>query len=127
MLIRESFKDFPIDIDTKIDVSEVEQRIDIVLRLANDLTPPVIGDGIEGLLPHNLFTFKSYQESLTVESIEELIGYTVGYKKKEAPEGSDQLPREKVKLFALVTRSPEKIFNNPIYRLPRLQSQGYTI
>lgn len=33
MLIRESFKGFPIEIDTEIDVSEVEQRIDIVVKL----------------------------------------------------------------------------------------------
>jgi len=76
------------------------------------LQPP---DGFEDLAPHNLFSFKSYQEALDGEGVEELIGHGVNYRKQVSPSMQSLFPSRELRLFAACVRSPEKLVGN----LPR--------
>src|SRR5580698_6461811 len=70
------FQGTDIDVQTELDLSLKQQFIDIVLiRKGSRPIPRPLPDGFEGLVAHNLLTFKSHQEALDGWALWELIGH----------------------------------------------------
>lgn len=115
-----TFADSSFEVQLEFDVATTPKRIDILVTSPQDAptSVPLLAEGIEGLKQHNLFTFKSHQESLTSRSLEELIGYYSAYLKTAAPSNKKELDRDSVRLFAIGTRRPSDILNNP--KIPNL-------
>jgi hypothetical protein len=61
------------------------------------------------LAPHNLVTFKSYQEALDGWVLNELIGHYVNYRKQVSPSMQDLLPETDFRLFAVCVRFPQSL------------------
>lgn len=82
-----TFADSSFKVQLEFDVATTPKRINILLTSTQDAPTsiPLLAEGIEALKQHNLFTFKSHQESLTGRSLEELIGYYSVYLKTAAP------------------------------------------
>lgn len=75
---------YDVDVDVDFDVAHTEKRIDIlIVKKAEGANPPVIADGFEDLRKHNLVTFKSFRESMSVHALEELICYFKLYQTSE--------------------------------------------
>ncbi|MGL4462069.1 MAG: hypothetical protein ACRC1K_07940 [Planctomycetia bacterium] len=57
-------------------------------------------------------TFKSYQEALDLEAVEELFGHYINYRKQvsaAAQKGDGLLPKSNFRLFAVCVRRPSKL------------------
>ncbi len=101
----------PYTLEVDYNVDRTEQRIDILLRKDDPKAPqPILPDGFENLRVHNLFSFKSFQETMSLFTIYELLMYGLLYRKMQAPKGDDILSEDEVSLFAVSTRSPRDLF-----------------
>lgn len=77
-----------------------------VPSMGNVLLP----DGLELNKSYNLLSYKSCRESLTMWSIQELIGYYTGYRKDLRSENDNQLPDEQLfQLYAVTTHYPKTV------------------
>ena len=59
------------------------------------------------LAEYNLITFKSHQDTLNSDAIDELLGHSVNYRKQVSPNFDDLLPKCQFRLFAICARYPE--------------------
>jgi hypothetical protein len=80
----------------------------IVRRGRGRLVGP-LPDGLEGLRPHNLLTFKSHHEALDAWAMKELLGLDVAYRKLVSPSPSELLPDDQFGLYAVVARFPHNL------------------
>lgn len=95
-------------VELEKDIARKRQVLDVLIirsEQGEPLTEPC--DGLEGLRPHNLLTYKSGQESLDAWALEELIGHYVNYRKAFA----HQAPRQDFGLYAVSTRHPRALFS----------------
>ena len=100
------FAGLPVTVEAEKDLSEKQQRLDVVVvRQASFDFPHRPPDGFEEIGPHNLFSFKSFQEAMDGEVVEELIGHGVNYRKQASSSMNDLLPPDDVRLFAICVRS----------------------
>ncbi len=100
----------PYEVDVDFDVARTEKRIDIlIVKKAEDANPPVIADGFDNLQTHNLITFKSFQESMSVHALEELICYFKLYQTSERASDERRIDPDQIRLIALATRYPRKM------------------
>lgn len=101
----------PYTLEVDYNVDRTEQLIDILLRKDDPNAPqPVLPDGMENLRIHNLLTFKSFQETLDLFTVRELLLYGLLYQKMQAPKGHDILPDDEIGLYAVSTRYPRDLF-----------------
>ncbi len=104
----------PYTLEVDYNVDRTEQRIDILLRKDDPNAPqPILPDGFENLRIHNLFSFKSFQETLDLFTIRELLLYGLLYQKMQAPKGQTIVPDDDVSLYAVSTRYPRDLFKTP--------------
>lgn len=106
-------------VEMEKDLSIKQQRLDLVIvRQGKEpltRTPP---DGFEDLATHNLVTFKSYQEPLDAEALQELIAHYVNYRKQVSPSFDAPLPAADFRLYAVCVRVPENLMKEcPLQRL----------
>src|SRR5215472_327488 len=93
LLLTDFFTGSPFVVDVERDLSVQQQFLDVVIvrrrpgRFAGRLP-----DGLEGLRPHNLLTFKSHHEALDGWAVKELVGADVAYRKLVTPSSSELLP-----------------------------------
>jgi hypothetical protein len=126
------FTGTPYVVELEKDIARKRQVLDVLIIRgdAADAAPPAAPepcDGLEGLRPHNLLTYKSGQESLDAWALEELIGHYVNYRKAFA----SQVPAEDFGLFAVSTRHPRELFRqvaaervkDGVYRLRALSRE----
>lgn len=115
VLFYDAFEGTSFDVKVEFDVAVTPKMVDIVVQAKKGNLPfaPVVADGIEELREHNLFTFKSHQETFTAKTLEELVGYYSGYLKTLAPLKKKELDRDLVRLFAISTRRPSDVLDNP--------------
>ncbi len=115
VLFYDAFEGTSFDVKVEFDVAVTPKMVDIVIQAKKGSLPfaPRVADGIEELREHNLFTFKSHQETFTAKTLEELVGYYSGYLKTLAPLKKKELDRELVRLFAISTRRPSDVLDNP--------------
>jgi hypothetical protein len=84
------------------------QLLDVVL-IRKGLEPLAcrLPDGFEPLAPHNLVSFKSYQEALDGWALNEFVGHYVNYRKQASPSMQNLLPEADFRLFAVTVRFPQ--------------------
>jgi hypothetical protein len=117
------FTGLPVTVEMEKDLSIKQQFLDVVIvRKGNEPLPRRPPDGFEELGPHNLISFKSFQEALDGWALMELVGHYVNYRKQVSP---DLSPEDDFRLFAVCVRYPEKLANR--CALQRLQEGVYRI
>jgi hypothetical protein len=80
-------------------------------------------DGLDGLRPHNLLTFKSHHEALDGWALKELTGAEVAYRKLVSPSPSERLPDDQFGLYAVAARFPHNLAGQGPWQ--RLQAGVY--
>jgi hypothetical protein len=104
------FRGTPVSVELEKDLSLRQQLLDVVLiRKGADPLPLRLPDGFEELAPHNLVTFKSYQEALDGWAMNELVGHYVNYRKQASPSMQELLPEADFRLFAVSVRYPQAL------------------
>jgi hypothetical protein len=104
------FRGMPVTVELEKDLSLKQQLLDVVLiRKGTEPLPCRLPDGFEELTPHNLVSFKSYQEALDGWSLNELVGHYVNYRKQVSPTMQDLLPEADFRLFAVSVRFPQTL------------------
>ncbi len=102
--------DSPFAVETEKDLSRKKQLLDLVIVRKSDA--PFSGrlpDGLDDLARHNLITFKSFQETLDVWAMKELLAHSVNYRKQVSPSTKDLLPESQFRLYAISARYPREL------------------
>jgi hypothetical protein len=104
------FRGEPVTVEMEKDLSLKQQLLDVVLlHRQGGAIHRRLPDGFEELAPHNLVSFKSYQESLDGWALNELVGHYVNYRKQVSPSMQDLLPETDFNLFAVSVRYPQNL------------------
>ena len=112
LLLADFFTDSPFQVEFERDVSVQQQLLDVVIvRRKPGPFADRLPDGLEGLVAHNLITFKSHHEALDAWAMKELVGHSVAYRKLVSPSPSDLLPEEQFGLYAVCARRPQALPN----------------
>lgn len=102
------FRGTAVNVELEKDLSLKQQLLDVVLlRKAPGPLPFRLPDGFDDLAPHNLVSFKSYQEALDGWALNELMGHYVNYRKQVSPTMQVLLPETEFRLLAVSVRSPQ--------------------
>ena len=110
LLLTDYFTGSPFVVEVERDLSVQQQFLDVVvLRRGRGRFARRLPDGLEGLVAHNLITFKSYHEVLDAWAVKELVGHYVAYPKLVSPSPSELLSEEQFRLYAVCARSPQKL------------------
>jgi hypothetical protein len=92
-------------VEVERDLSVQQQLLDVlIVRRGRGRFAGRLPDGLDGLRPHNLMTFKSHHEALTPWALKELIGADVAYRKLISPSPSELLPENQFGLYAVAAR-----------------------
>ena len=110
LLLIDFFTDSPFEVELEKDLSLKKQFLDVVVvRKTEGPFNQRLPDGLDDLGPHNLITFKSYQETLDAWTLKELTGHYVNYRKQVSPSMDDLLPEEHFRLYAVSARFPQNL------------------
>jgi hypothetical protein len=110
LLLTDFFSGSPFAVEVEQDLSVQQQRLDVtIVRRGRGRFAGKLPDGLEGLRPHNLVTFKSHHEALTPWAMKELTGADVAYRKLVSPSPTDLLPDEQFGLYAVAARFPHNL------------------
>jgi hypothetical protein len=110
LLLTDFFTASPFVVEVERDLSVQQQLLDVVVvRRGRGRFAGRLPDGLEGLVAHNLITFKSHHEALDAWAVKELVGHYVAYRKLVSPSPSELLPEEQFRLFAVCARRPQKL------------------
>jgi hypothetical protein len=110
LLLTDFFTGSPFVVEIERDLSVQQQLLDVVIvRRGRGRFAGRLPDGLEGLRPHNLLTFKSFHEALDAWAMKELVGYSVAYRKLVSPSPSDLLPESQFGLYAVAARFPHNL------------------
>jgi hypothetical protein len=86
LLLTDFFTSSPFRVDVERDLSVQQQLLDVVIvRRGRGRFAGRLPDGLDGLRPHNLVTFKSRHEALDGWALKELVGADVAYRKLVSP------------------------------------------
>jgi hypothetical protein len=101
------FTKSPFLVEVERDMSQQQQYLDaVIIRRGEGRFRGQLPDGMDGLVEHNLMTFKSHQEALDSWAIKELIGHYVAYRKLVSPSPSRLLREGRFRLYAVCARFP---------------------
>jgi hypothetical protein len=110
LLLTDFFTGSPFRVEVERDLSVQQQLLDVVIvRRGRGQFAGRLPDGLEGLRPHNLMTFKSRHEPLDDWAIKELVGADVAYRKLVSPAPDRLLPGEQFGLYAVAARLPHNL------------------
>ena len=110
LLLTDFFTSSPFRVDVERDLSVQQQLLDVVIvRRGRGRFAGRLPDGLDGLRPHNLVTFKSRHEALDGWAIKELVGADVAYRKLVSPTPSALLPQDQFGLYAVAARFPHNL------------------
>jgi hypothetical protein len=110
LLLMDFFTGSPFKVEVERDLSVQQQRLDVtIVRRGRGRFAGRLPDGLEGLRPHNLLTFKSHHEALTPWAMKELTGADVAYRKLVSPSPTDLLPDDQFGLYAVAARFPHNL------------------
>src|SRR6266571_8426540 len=105
LLLTDFFSGSPFVVDVERDLSVQQQFLDVtIVRRGRGRFVGRLPDGLEGLRPHNLMTFKSHHEALDGWAMKELVGLDVAYRKLVSPSPSALLSEEHFRLYAVCAR-----------------------
>jgi len=120
LLLTDFFTDTPFDVEIESDLSLQQQFLDVVIvRRRTGTSVPPMPDGMEILGDHNLITFKSHRETLDAWAMKELIGHSVAYRKLVSESPTRLIPEDRVRLFAVSARFPQKLSTQVPWRTIR--------
>lgn len=123
LLLTDFFTDSPFSVELEKDRS-VQQFLDVVVvRQRPGRVRGRLPDGLEGLLTHNLVTFKSLHEALGDWTLKELTAHYASYCKHISPSRQALLPEEQFGLYAVCCRPPHNLISTGM--LERVQSGAY--
>jgi hypothetical protein len=104
------FTGSPFTVEVERDLSVQQQLLDVlILRRGKGRFIGRLPDGLEGLRPHNLVTFKSHREALEPWTMKELVSHSVAYRKLVSPSPSELLPEDQFGLYAVTARFPRQL------------------
>ncbi len=110
LLLTDFFTDSPFAVEVERDLSVQQQLLDVVIvRRGRGRFPDRLPDGLEGLRPHNLVTFKSRHEALDAWAMKELAGLDVAYRKLVSRSPTDLLSEDHFGLYAVAARFPHNL------------------
>jgi hypothetical protein len=110
LLLTDFFTGSPFVVDVERDLSVQQQLLDVtIVRRGRGRFVGRLPDGLEGLRPHNLLTFKSHHEALDGWAMKELTGADVAYRKLVSPSPSELLPEDQFGLYAVAARFPQNL------------------
>src|SRR5438477_8320179 len=110
LLLTDFFSGSPFAVEVERDLSVQQQRLDVtIVRRGRGRFVGKLPDGLEGLRPHNLLTFKSHHEALDGWAMKELVGLDVAYRKLVSPSPSELLPDDQFGLYAVAARFPHNL------------------
>ena len=109
LLIQDFFRGTPCEVQLERDLSVKSQFLDVlILHKTAAVLDRVLPDGLDGhLVEHNLITFKSHRDTMSGETIDELLSHYVSYRKQISPSFDDRLPEGLFRLFAIAARFPQ--------------------
>jgi hypothetical protein len=110
LLLTDLFTGSPFVVEVEADLSVQQQLLDVVIvRRGRGRYSGRLPDGLEGLLPHNLITFKSHREALDAWAMKELVGHYVAYRKLVSHTPSELLGEDQFRLYAVTARYPQNL------------------
>jgi hypothetical protein len=110
LLLTDFFTGSPFVVEVERDLSVQQQLLDVVIvRRGRGRFAGRLPDGLEGLRPHNLMSFKSRHESLDGWAMKELVHHDVAYRKLVSPSPSELLPADQFGLYAVAARFPHNL------------------
>jgi hypothetical protein len=110
LLLTDFFTGSPFAVEVERDLSVQQQLLDVtIIRRGRGRFAGRLPDGLEGLRPHNLMTFKSRHEALDSFAMKELVGADVAYRKLVSPSPSRLLPDDQFGLYAVAARFPHNL------------------
>ncbi len=110
LLLTDFFSGSPFVVEVERDLSVQQQFLDVlIVRRSRGRFAGRLPDGLEGLRPHNLMTFKSHHEALDGFAMKELVGADVAYRKYVSPSPAERLPDEQFGLYAVAARFPHNL------------------
>jgi hypothetical protein len=110
LLLTDFFSGSPFVVEVERDLSVQQQLLDVVIvRRGRGRFAGQLPDGLEGLRPHNLMTFKSHHEALDGWAMKELVGADVAYRKLVSPAPSELLSADQFGLYAVTARFPHNL------------------
>ena len=110
LLLTDFFTGSPFVVEVERDLSVQQQLLDVtIVRRGRGRFAGRLPDGLEGLRPHNLMTFKSHHEALDGWAMKELVGADVAYRKLVSPSPSELLPEDQFGLYAVTARFPHNL------------------
>ena len=110
LLLTDFFSGSPFVVEVERDLSVQQQLLDVVIvRRGRGRFTGELPDGLEGLRPHNLLTFKSHHEALDAWALKELVHHYVAYRKLVSPSPSALLPEDQLGLYAVAARFPHNL------------------
>jgi hypothetical protein len=110
LLLTDFFTDSPFVVEVERDLSVQQPLLDVaIVRRGRGRFLGRLPDGLEGLRPHNLVTFKSHRETLEAWTMKELVSHSVAYRKLVSPSPSELLPEDQSGLYAVTARFPRQL------------------
>jgi hypothetical protein len=119
MTLADRLYGLPLTVVCEKNLAEQRQLLDVLLLCPDRtlLTRP-LPDGFEELAPHNLITFKSFQQTLSDYALRELIGHGINYHKLLNLSTAEFVPESDIQLFAVSVRFPQALANQlPFHRV----------
>src|SRR5437588_8682341 len=102
LLLTDFFTGSPFVVEVERDLSVQQQLLDVtIVRRGKGRFAGRLPDGLEGLRPHNLMSFKSRHEPLDAWALKELVGADVAYRKLVSPSPTNLLPDDEFALYAV--------------------------
>ena len=110
LILADFFRRSSYDVEVEIDLSEKQQRLDVII-IEKGKGKPIkrLPDGLDDLGPHNLMTYKSQHAPVDAWVIDELVGHYVNYRKLLGGDRRGMPPIEDFRLYAVSTRRPRKL------------------
>jgi hypothetical protein len=110
LLLTDFFSGSPFVVEVERDLSVQQQLLDVaIIRRGRGRFVGRLPDGLDGLRPHNLVSFKSHHEALDGWALKELSGADVAYRKLVSPSPSALLPDDQFGLYAVAARFPHNL------------------
>jgi hypothetical protein len=122
---RDFFHGTAARVEAEVDLSHKHQFLDLIIIRAGAEPPRRAPDGFEPWAPHNLISFKSYQDTLDDWALQELGAHYVNYRKQASPDMNHLLPVDDFRLIAVSARFPRDLAKQ--VALNRVSEGVYTV